>query len=239
MSETAYKRLSTTLGILLTLSFLLGWLAQSVLAVGQDADYYLRSFQRYRVWESAGVSEADAASIAEAFPRFLSGDRQALSMEIEANGAVQPAFHEDELAHMQDVYGLFLLTERLLLCFAVCFTVLLALFLLWKRYFLLSRMWRAACWTVAGVAACCAALALWAAVDFTSLFTLFHRLFFQNDLWLMDPATDLMIRLMPQGMFADGALAIGLWFLAGLACYLLAAWAATHLPKRPKEAAKP
>lgn len=39
-----------------------------------------------------------------------------------------------------------------------------------------------------------AALMVWGAVDFDSLFILFHRLAFTNDLWLLNPETDLLIR---------------------------------------------
>lgn len=227
---------AVALGILLTLSFLLGWLAQSVMAVGQREDYYLRSFQKYRVWEDAGISEEDAARIARALPQYLTGDTQALSLEITLDGETQPAFHADELAHMADVRGLFVLAERLLLVCAVCFAVLVILLLVWRSHWDLRLLWRAVLWTMAGGLACFLALAVWAAVDFSSLFTLFHQLSFSNDLWLMNPATDLMIRLMPQDMFFDGMLSIGLWLVGGLLAYLLAAWAFCHLPRRAKEA---
>lgn len=236
MSETTTKRLSIALGILLTLSFLLGWLAQSAMAVGQREDYYLRSFQKYKVWEDTGITEEDAARIARALPRYLTGDSQALSLEITLDGETQPAFHEDELAHMEDVHGLFELAEALLLWSAGCFVAFVICLLLWRTRWDLRRLWRAALWTVAGAVFCIALLAVWAAVDFNSLFVLFHRLLFSNDLWQMNPATDLMIRLMPQGMFADGALSIGLWFLLGLLAYLLAVWAFAHFPRKAKEA---
>ena len=38
-------------------------------------------------------------------------------------------------------------------------------------------------------------------IDFTSCFTLFHKLFFTNNLWIFDPETDYMIRMLPEGFF--------------------------------------
>ena len=38
------------------------------------------------------------------------------------------------------------------------------------------------------------ALALWAARDFGYAFSLLHHILFNNDLWLLNPETDLMIR---------------------------------------------
>lgn len=40
-----------------------------------------------------------------------------------------------------------------------------------------------------------------ALLTFSSSFTLFHRLFFQNDFWLLDPSKDLLINLFPESFF--------------------------------------
>ena len=53
-----------------------------------------------------------------------------------------------------------------------------------------------------------------ACIDFDSLFVLFHKVAFTNDLWLLDPRTDLLIRLMPIEFFISYAAIIGgLWLL--------------------------
>ena len=59
-------------------------------------------------------------------------------------------------------------------------------------------------------------LGVWAAVDFSSAFAFFHELLFTNDLWLLDPRTDLLIRICPSSMFAQMGLRIGLRAAAAL-----------------------
>jgi len=59
------------------------------------------------------------------------------------------------------------------------------------------------------------AIALLLVSDFNRYFTLFHEIFFNNDLWLLNPATDLMINLVPEQFFFDTAITIGLIFLGG------------------------
>ena len=49
-----------------------------------------------------------------------------------------------------------------------------------------------------------------------------RSLFFTNDLWLFDPSTDLMIRMLPEGFFYDMVMRIGLYFLGGLAIFAAA-----------------
>lgn len=44
------------------------------------------------------------------------------------------------------------------------------------------------------------------AQGFEALFVRFHELFFANDLWLMNPETDILIRMMPQLLFERAAM---------------------------------
>ena len=65
-----------------------------------------------------------------------------------------------------------------------------------------------------------AVLVLLACIDFDSLFILFHKVAFTNDLWLLDPRTDLLIRLMPIEFFISYAAIIGGLWLLGMAAML-------------------
>jgi len=79
------------------------------------------------------------------------------------------------------------------------------------------------------------AFALWAAVDFDGAFTFFHRLLFTNDLWLLDPRTDLLIRICPQSMFAAMGLRIALLSLGGMAGVTALAVLLTYIWPKDKE----
>lgn len=48
-----------------------------------------------------------------------------------------------------------------------------------------------------------AALAVWGVADFESLFIAFHHAAFNNDLWILNPAKDLLIQMMPFEFFVD------------------------------------
>ena len=54
-------------------------------------------------------------------------------------------------------------------------------------------------------------------IDFTSCFTLFHKLFFTNNLWIFDPETDYMIRMLPEGFFSDMVIRVEVIFFVLLA----------------------
>lgn len=44
-----------------------------------------------------------------------------------------------------------------------------------------------------------AALAAIISTDFTKYFIMFHHIFFSNDLWILDPSTDMLINIVPEG----------------------------------------
>ena len=48
--------------------------------------------------------------------------------------------------------------------------------------------------------------------DFDRYFIKFHKIFFTNDLWMLNPETDKLIRLVPIGFFIDTAMYIGIIF---------------------------
>ena len=69
-------------------------------------------------------------------------------------------------------------------------------------------------------------------VGFSNLFTAFHVVSFSNDLWILDPRTDYLIRMFPEGFFFDATLWIGIATI--LEASLVVLIALTTLKKRAK-----
>lgn len=58
--------------------------------------------------------------------------------------------------------------------------------------------------------------------NFTYLFTKFHHVFFDNDLWILDPAEDNLVNVMQEAVFADAAVTIGIiWACVSAALAIL------------------
>ena len=71
------------------------------------------------------------------------------------------------------------------------------------------------------IAAAAGILAVAASIDFNGCFIVFHELFFNNDLWILDPAEDLIINILVEPFFADMALKIALYCAAVLAVIVI------------------
>lgn len=171
-----------------------------VLWVALDHGFYMAQFDRLGVQYSSGADRENLSVAAGGIIGYLAGTRAELDVEATVDDVYGPAFHERERAHMADVRGLFRLDGAVALaCLA------LGGFCAWRalshpRAGLRGGLLGAALGLCA-LALPALALAFAAVSDFEAPFILFHHLFFTNDLWLLDPRTDFMIRMLPQEFF--------------------------------------
>ena len=77
-----------------------------------------------------------------------------------------------------------------------------------------------------------AAIAIFAALDFARFWTSFHHLFFTNDLWLLDPRTDVLIMMVPEQFFSDLVMRIIIRFISMFAALNIAAGVLLRLQKK-------
>ena len=184
--------------------------------IGTDAALYHRLQRANGVTEAIGVSDEDLVRLDAALADYLRGNESALAVEAEVYGERQPAFNEREVSHMADVLALFRLLRRVR-AILLPTAALLLLAGLWLGRGSCARRWgRLYALALVLPALPLGLFALWAARDFDAAFTAFHHALFKNDLWLLDPRTDLMIRMLPAGLFAGMGLRIALWTAACL-----------------------
>lgn len=193
MRRAAYA-LATALCLLL---WLVVAVSLMVTHMGRDGHLYARCFHAFADTARLGVPESAYEEIAMSLQEYFSGEDVAF-----------PIFNAREMTHLSDIRGLFrLLDHAWLLLFP------LAALALW----LIKRPDARGFWLGMGFTVLLlGALAAFIALDFEGAFILMHRLLFTNDLWLLNPNTDVLICLMPEPMFT---------FLAGrLAVDVLPLW---------------
>lgn len=153
----------------------------------------------------------DLLEVTDEMMAYLRGDRKDLHVPTIVAGQPREFFNEREIAHMEDVRGLFLaaITIRRI-CFlvmAACAALLIVLKADTRR--ILPRM------ICGGTILFFSILALLAGIistDFSKYFILFHKIFFTNDLWILDPSTDLLINIVPEPFFVDTAFRIAVTY---------------------------
>ena len=214
------KRILCIVNLLLWLCFALLFISGAVLDIGTDADLYYKEQTRAGVLETAGVSEEDLWRLDERLAICLLGEENwnddwgwygaGKPLRVTVDGVEQDAFNAREIQHMEDCARLFDLLRT------VRWVVLVALIFLWVIQIVMGRRTKDGgflVWMWIGSLILIVPLAIfgvWAVIDFNSAFNFFHRLLFTNDLWLLNPETDLLIRICPSSMFAGMGLRIGL-----------------------------
>ena len=175
------------------------------------------------------MSMDDAVSVTEDMLNYCVGRLDTLdNSEATIDGVKAPFFTEREKQHLADCRELFMKGLR-----ARFISLLLAAGLIIYLYVHLGKAGAVRALS-AGYLKALAALMIFAAlvgiaslIDFTWVFTLFHKIFFNNDLWILYPDKDNLINIMQEYVFADAAMYIGgIWaavsmILAGLSFYAL------------------
>lgn len=226
------------LGFLCGFALMIVLLITSIEAVTYwTPDYYKNEYEKYQVLDQIHMEMDDLLDVTEEMMQFLRGNREDLHITTTIDGQEREFFNEREIAHMNDVQGLFLKAIALRrICIAlIALSLVLLMFTKARLHHILPRM------ICTGAILFFITLALLGGListNFSKYFVIFHKIFFDNDLWLLDPNTDLLINIVPEPFFVDTAVRIaityGLSVLAVFAICLL--WMHKKRPiQLPKE----
>ena len=187
------------------------------LAIYGDPDYkfYEKEYQKYHVTDSLGMKLDDVMKVTDYMMDYLIGREEELSIVTEVDGRSQDFFNEQDRLHMADVRNLFLGGLKIRNVCAVI-AVLLTAGLMIRREDCKRVLPKAYTRAVVILFGVIVLLGIAFTVDFTRCFTIFHQIFFTNDLWMFDPSEDYMIRMLPEGFFADMAARITAVFVGML-----------------------
>ena len=181
------------------------------LGICGDESFYEKEYRKYRVSKDLDMEMEDIVDVSRKMMDYLTGKRETLSVLTKIGGEEKDFFNEQDRLHMADVKALFLGGLDLRLWCLGLMVVLLGVLIFMKAKLreILPRVWEAA---VLATGLLAAFIGIAAANNFTRVFTKFHEIFFTNDLWMLDYANDYMIRMLPEGFFADMTLRIALIF---------------------------
>ncbi len=176
----------------------------SVTAAANCPALYQYGFAKYDVGQTTGLAPSELDKAANGLIAYFNSGEEFIDLTVEKDGQPFTLFNEREVAHLKDVKGLFRLVWWLLwgmLAYALAFAA--ACLFWWRQRKILG-------WGLVGggglTLLLMIVLGIAALIDFDGLFLQFHLLSFANDLWLLNPATDYLIMLFPQGFWFDAAL---------------------------------
>ena len=174
---------------------------------------YINAFQKYNIVKETGKSIEELGVISDSLIEYLKGKG--------ADELLTKHFNEREILHMRDVQNLFNYA-RMVKYSTMLLAIMILIYLSAKGY--KNQIGKTLFFGLFANHITLIALALIVSTNFNKYFTLFHHIFFTNDLWLLDPKTDLMIQMLPEAFFSGMALKILLSFIMYLSIIQLIAF---------------
>lgn len=185
--------------------------------------FFEKEYQKYHVAEDVDMEMKDLLYVTQEMMSYLRGDRENLSIKTMIGGEEQEFFNAREKAHMADVRVLFVRAERMR---NVLLGVVMVCFLFFMKYGKKSRLLWAFQIGVGILFLSTLVLAAAAVAHFDQCFVRFHKIFFNNNLWVLDPEKDRLINIVPEPFFMDTAAQIGIIFITAMVvlCTICTFW---------------
>ncbi len=180
-----------------------------------DRNFYAATYAKLGIAQNTGMSQDDLLSATDALLLYCQGKRADLNVTVRVDGNVQQVFNQRESEHMKDVRTLAQNGEAVRNALFIAFAVLLILGIaIGKRSF--RSLFKPFLWGLCAGVALMGITALFAAVDFDSFWTLFHRLLFTNELWLLDASDSILINMVPLEFFFALVMRILLYYIGAV-----------------------
>ena len=173
---------------------------------------YEFNWDRNNISYRSNLTNNELGQVSDQIKDYFKNDDEKISINIERNKSIN-LFNQREIDHMVDVKNLIkftLLFERISLVI-IFFTLIISSytnglreiqrvliqiiyksFIIWSGIILLI---------ISGMV-----------INFNYTFTLFHKIFFRNDLWILDPRNDYLLILFPERFFLETCIIILLLF---------------------------
>lgn len=177
-----------------------------------NKDYFENEYTKYNVAKTVGMEINDLMYVTDEMMDYLKDTRDNLDITTTINGETREFFNSREKSHMIDVKDLFLKAMDMRKCAYIILILAIGFLIIIKSdyKYIIARTFQ-----IGSVIFAILSLILGAIIstDFTKYFTIFHEMFFDNDLWILDPATDLLVNIVPEPFFIDTAFFIGVVFV--------------------------
>lgn len=169
------------LSLLLTIFLILLF----VMVFGFSKNFYLREFSLYHPENTLKINPKFVRYAGQVIPEYLMGKRDNIQIP-----GFKNFFNEREIKHMDDVKRIFKWVKIISFLSLIIFLIFL------KAESLPSILMYSLTLTIL-------LILIFLIVPFDLLFTKFHEVLFNNELWLLNPETDRLIVLLPERFFID------------------------------------
>lgn len=189
--------------------------------------FYIKHFKALKVNEIVGISTTDLEKVTSELVAYIDTGTGDLHVTATIKGTIIEYFNAKEQAHLNDIKNL-IRDARKIRNNILKITLALGLLALYRMRQTMSRLSQILLSTVISSFITLIILVILYLSDFDMAFRRFHELLFYNDLWLLNPAKDRLLQMMPLEFFMTFTVyCLGTLFLINavfLFVYLMLQW---------------
>ena len=178
-----------------------------------DLSFYRKEYTANSTEEMTGMNMEDNLKATECLLDYLKDRRDDIAVTGTVNGIEREVFNERETLHMIDVKALYQKAFIARNITALLGAAIMAYVIFFRKKTVRQFLQEGFREGVLAMVFLVFFVAVWALADFNAFWTQFHLLLFDNDLWLLDPNTSIMINLFPSAFFFHLVIHIILIFL--------------------------
>ncbi len=208
--------------------FMLFLMLASLFWVGNNDNFYLKQYVNNNTMHYTGMDMTDLLKATDLLQDYLNDNTDSLDMTVAKWGVEKELFDSREKTHMVDVKVLYLTFEKIMYGLAAVSAAGFGFMFCKDKKGFGAGISKGFKFCMAITAVFCLFFAVVFMVGFDSFWTLFHKIMFTNDLWLLDPKISTMINMFPLNFW----LAMCTQALVLFACLFATSFAAVSVWKR-------
>jgi integral membrane protein (TIGR01906 family) len=199
----------------------LALIGTNVRYIANEQRVYEYAIDQYNTPATTGIARGDLVRASTELRAYFNNNAEFINTTVTQGGREVALFNERETLHLKDVKSLFHLTfalQEVALVYVMAYVV--GVFV-WARERPLRTL---AFHTLGGgllTIAIIGALGGLAISGFDQTFERFHMIAFSNNLWQLDPRTDHLVQMFPEGFWFDVTMFVGLLTLGEAAILTL------------------
>jgi integral membrane protein (TIGR01906 family) len=185
------------------------------------AEYVIKSDWLYSYnWWRNGIPERTQLPVSELnrgadqIKDYFTNDEELLALRVEFGGEEISLYKEREVLHMVDVKGLMQGVFNTVRITGVIALLIAAAGLIYLGRRFWDMMLTTLRWSALGSGIIVAVFSIAVLIDFDFVFTQFHFLSFENNLWLLNLFTDYLLIMFPQRFFFEATVLIAVLSVA-------------------------
>lgn len=194
----------------LSILFIFISLISTILYCANDINFYNKQHTNNNISNIIDINHNDLMDANNNLIMYLNNKRDNLNMTYNIEGINQEFFNSKEKSHMIDVKNIYQVFYNINIICILLFIIILIYLIYNKDYYLIFNTYINIFKLFIIIVSIIIILVL---LDFNNFWVTLHKIFFTNDLWLLNPLTDRMIIMYPLNFFYSIVIKILLIFI--------------------------